>query len=572
VIVEQGSSSLHVFAPGSTVLVGSGDTAQIRLRDDGVAPVHARFVVRGLEVTVEDLSGESATMVNGEALSGPCALVAGDTVGIGAAALVFHREHHGARRSIVLRDPDLRDRLVVETERALRYQRPLAVVAIDLGDEVGDAGAIVEAVNSALRIVDVAGWDGPAGLVAVLPETAHAADVPVRRILGALERVAPRARAGLALCPADGCTADALLTAARNAARGARGHRLIWHGQTTDPMRVGERVVVAADPSMKRLFSLVERLAPSDLPVLLAGETGTGKEIAAVALHTWSARRRHRLVSINCAAIADSLFESELLGHERGAFSGAYTAKVGLVETAHRGTMFLDEVGDLSLAVQAKLLRVLETRSVVRVGGTVERPADVRVVAASNRNLADDVASGRFRRDLYFRLSAATIVVPPLRSRPLDLQPLARTFLHEACERLGRSSMTLSDAVLLRLAEYQWPGNVRELRHVMDYLAATVSGLVVAIEHLPAPLGDVEGAAWPAQAAGGLPAASVPPQELRNLYEEIRELERTRILQALEAAGGVRIKAAALIGVPLRTFVTKLKEHGIGTTRPPRAG
>ncbi len=242
---------------------------------------------------------------------------------------------------------------------------------------------------------------------------------------------------------------------------------------------------------------------------------------------------------------------------------------MGLLESAHRGTMFLDEVGDLSLAVQAKLLRVLETGSVVRVGGTVERPADVRVVAASNRNLGDDVASGRFRRDLYFRLSAATIIVPPLRSRPLDLQPLARTFLFEACERLGRSAMSLSDAALLRLAEYQWPGNVRELRHVMDYLAATVSGHVVVPEHLPAPLGGVQGAPWPAHAEGNL-EASEPPRAMRSLYEEIRELERTRITQALDAAGGVRIKAAALIGVPLRTFVTKLKEHGIGVTRPPR--
>jgi DNA-binding NtrC family response regulator len=457
---------------------------------------------------------------------------------------------------------------VAETERALRYARPLAIVAVDLGESPADASAVAAKVKGALRLVDVAGWDGPAALVAILPETGHCADVPVRRLLAALAPLAPHARAGLALCPADGCSAEALLDAARTAVCSALGREVAWHKQTSLPVRIGERQVVVADPSMKRLFSLVERLAKSDLPVLVAGETGAGKEIVALALHAWSPRSDHRIVSINCAAIADSLFESELMGHERGAFSGALAAKMGLLESAHAGTVFLDEVGDLPAAAQAKLLRVLETRTVVRVGSTVERPADVRIVAASNRSLKTDVASGRFRQDLYFRLSAATVLVPPLRSRPLDVEPLAQAFLREARERLRRAPIGLSDPVLARLTAYCWPGNVRELRHVMDYLAATVSGDVALLDHLPAPIGDVDEPTW--SAPGPVhPAAATPPGTFRNLYDEIRDLERTRITQALEAAGGVRTRAAALIGVPLRTFVTKLKEHGIGVA-PPR--
>ncbi len=319
---------------------------------------------------------------------------------------------------------------------------------------------------------------------------------------------------------------------------------------------------------MKRLFALVQKLALSDIPVLVMGETGAGKEIVAAALHAWSARGDQRLVSINCAALSEALFESELFGYERGAFSGAYATKIGLLESAQGGTVFLDEIGELSLAMQAKLLRVLETRTLTRVGAVAERPIDVRIVGASNRNLEQDVAAGRFRQDLYFRLNAATVVVPPLRDRRLDVHPLARAFLEDSCARLARSPMSLSDDVLLRLAQHPWPGNVRELRNLMEYVAATVQGDVVEERHLPARLGESAGAqAPPANGQGGGASALSPPPVFRNLYDEIRELERTRLEQALAAAGGVRVKAAALIGMPLRTLVTKLKEHGLGGTR-----
>jgi len=197
-------------------------------------------------------------------------------------------------------------------------------------------------------------------------------------------------------------------------------------------IEVGDRSVVIADPAMARMYQLLERLAVSELPVLVCGETGTGKEVAAGALHQFSHRSERPLVSLNCAAIQENLVESELFGYERGAFSGAIAAKPGLLEVASGGTVFLDEIGDLPAAVQAKLLRVIETKRVLRLGDVRERTIDIRVIAATNRDLVKDVVAGRFRRDLYFRLSGATLWLPPLRDRPRELPILAEMFLHDA--------------------------------------------------------------------------------------------------------------------------------------------
>jgi DNA-binding NtrC family response regulator len=328
----------------------------------------------------------------------------------------------------------------------------------------------------------------------------------------------------------------------------------------TRALRVGDRSIVVVDPTMQSLFALVERLSASDLPVLVSGETGAGKDVVAEALHAWSSRRGRRLVALNCAAVTDTLFESELFGHERGAFSGAVAAKPGLLESADGGTIFLDEVGDCSLAVQAKLLRVLETKRVARVGSVVERSVDVRLVAATNRDLEEDVAAGRFRRDLYYRLSAAAVIVPPLRDRPLDVPVLAAALLDAACTKLGRAPMRISPEAMNHLRGHAWPGNVRELRNLMEYVAATEPGDRVEEAHVAARLARVEAPSDGPRVA----VAKSGSGTFRNLYEEIRELERTRIAEALAATGGVRVRAAELLGVPLRTFVTKMKEHGIG--------
>jgi two-component system response regulator AtoC len=314
-------------------------------------------------------------------------------------------------------------------------------------------------------------------------------------------------------------------------------------------LELGERTVLVADPVMLHVYTQLRRLAQSHLAVLIVGETGTGKDLAASALHAWSKRHGGQFVSINCAALPEALAESELFGHERGAFSGAVRDKLGLFESANGGTVFLDEIGDLPPAIQAKLLRVLESQRVTRLGAVRERPIDVRVVTATHRDLAVDVKAGRFRQDLYYRLSAAMVQVPPLRARSREISILAHRFLAEACERLDRPRMTLTTGAAERLGTHDWPGNVRELKNLMEVLAALVDGPIMA-EHITAAL---------AKSAGGAPASAPgepPPQDLRAAKDE---LERRSIEAALDSSAGNKTQAAKLLNMPLRTFMWKLK-------------
>jgi transcriptional regulator with PAS, ATPase and Fis domain len=297
--------------------------------------------------------------------------------------------------------------------------------------------------------------------------------------------------------------------------------------------------------------------------VLLLGETGVGKEVLARFIHAESGRSGP-LVSVNTAALPESLVESELFGHERGAFSGAIQAKVGLVEAAHGGTLFLDEIGDLPLPLQAKLLRVLEERAVRRLGSTQERKVDVRVIAATHRDLERAVAEGAFRRDLLFRINACTLHIPPLRERTPEIEPLALAFLREAARRATppREPPALSPEAAELLRRYPWPGNVRELRNVVERgaaLARTSDALLP--EHLP----DHVRAPATTSATQPMPrvvaeAAQLPGGDVRGA---LNEYERQRILDALDQAGGNQSRAAKLLGLPRRTLAYKMARLGI---------
>jgi transcriptional regulator with GAF, ATPase, and Fis domain len=315
-------------------------------------------------------------------------------------------------------------------------------------------------------------------------------------------------------------------------------------------LELGPRSLVVADPMMIHVYSQLERLAQSELTVLVVGETGTGKDLAANAVHHWSRREGRPLVSINCAALPEGLAESELFGYQRGAFSGALRDKPGLFEAAAGGTVFLDEIGDLSLAVQAKLLRVLESREATRLGALQATPIDIRVVAATHRDLAADVTARRFRQDLYYRLTAAIVNLPPLRARRRELPLLARRFLDEACGSLGRPPLAFSDGALARLREHRWPGNVRELKNLMDFVAATVERGPVVPAHF--------GPNW---GAGSMVRSDAPNEgKFSSLREARRDFERRNIEAALEATGGNKTRAAKMLNMPLRTFMERVKQ------------
>ncbi|MBS0367991.1 MAG: sigma-54-dependent Fis family transcriptional regulator [Proteobacteria bacterium] len=293
--------------------------------------------------------------------------------------------------------------------------------------------------------------------------------------------------------------------------------------------------MVGHSEAMRRLSELIHRVAPTPSTVLILGESGVGKEVTARALHQMSPRAERSFVPLNCAAVSAELMESELFGHVRGAFTGAREARRGLFHYANGGTLFLDEIGELPLAMQTKLLRVLEERRIRPVGSEAEVPVDVRVVAATNRDLRAEVAAGRFRQDLFYRLEVVTLAIPPLRQRREDIAELAVHFNAQLASRLGLPPLPLGQADLARLAAYAWPGNVRELRNLIE------RSLIL----------------------GGLPADSQAPGFVEPLPLSLAEVEKRHILAVLDQCGGSKTRAAALLGVSRKTLDRKAVEWGL---------
>jgi two-component system, NtrC family, response regulator HydG len=311
--------------------------------------------------------------------------------------------------------------------------------------------------------------------------------------------------------------------------------------------------MVGRGQAMQDVFELVRRLAPHARTALVTGETGTGKELVVRALHTLGPRSSKRLVTVNCSAVVETLSESELFGHVRGAFTGAADTKTGLFELADGGTLFLDEVGELPLPVQAKLLRVIENGEVQRVGSVDHRKVDVRIIAATNRELRVEVAAGRFRSDLFYRLNIAEIVLPPLRDRREDIPYLTAVFVRQCAERFAKtlSGLTLSAERLL--AEGRWDGNVRQLRNVLE------RGCMLAAEEFITDV-DLQGAMEQPQAATAV-AVAAPPRA--NLPAPLVEIEREHIIKTLEQVRGNKAVAARLLGISRRAFYRQLERHGL---------
>jgi two-component system, NtrC family, response regulator AtoC len=323
----------------------------------------------------------------------------------------------------------------------------------------------------------------------------------------------------------------------------ALDHRVTYMGSITAGEEASD--MVAEDPKMKAVLSLISKVAVTDATVLLLGESGTGKEVAAREIHRQSRRSNAPFVPINCAAISETLVESEMFGHEKGAYTGASERRVGRFEQADSGTLFLDEVGELPLGLQAKLLRVLQEQSFERVGGNRTISVNVRVIAATNRHLETEIQGGRFREDLFHRISVFPIKLPPLRERRRDIPILTAHLLKEIAGRLNRPRLSLAKSALNDLTAYSWPGNVRELANTLERAAIIAGADQIETAHLG--LGDV---------AATASELSKPPSSLR-------EMEREAIRQALAETDGHRKKAAEKLGIGLRTLYNKLKEYGL---------
>jgi DNA-binding NtrC family response regulator len=311
--------------------------------------------------------------------------------------------------------------------------------------------------------------------------------------------------------------------------------------------------IIGKSAKMQEIFTIVQRVARTTSTVLISGESGTGKELIARAIH-YNSGRRGKFVSINCGALPETLLESELFGHERGAFTGAIREKRGLFHEADRGTIFLDEIGETSTAMQIKLLRVLQDRIVRRVGSNVETPVDVRVLAATNRDLSESIREGTFREDLFYRINVIPITLPPLRQRREDIPLLVEHFIEKFCTNLGVERKRISSDAMRAIEKYHWPGNVRELENVIERMIALETSEVLTTKSLPE--GILLGGAMPST------TFELPPDGIA-LEEQLEAITKIFMLQALERAGGVQTQAAELLRMSFRSFRYYAKKYDL---------
>jgi DNA-binding NtrC family response regulator/pSer/pThr/pTyr-binding forkhead associated (FHA) protein len=551
------------LADGAHLLFGRSRTANVQIESDRVSRLHAQFRRRGATVTVEDAGSRNGTWVNGQLVQGERALASGDEVVVGPLTIVVSITSRVVARPRIESTRYLEERLAAEVDRGQAYHRrfSLAMVRLDGPPEAADDAG--DRIFAALRPMDAIAEYAPGILAVVMPERDAAAAEQVTR--GLLDKARVRGAAGggalhvavgVAGFPEHGTTPGALIAralAALATVRG-RGADLVGVPPAEAAPLMGD--VVVGDSQMARVYELVRKVADHPITVLVVGETGTGKEVIASAIHAASRRCDGPLVRLNCASMPETLLESELFGHEKGAFTGADRKKLGYFEAAHGGTLFLDEIGEMTPALQAKLLRVLEQRRITRVGGTDEIEVDVRVICATHRDLEAESRAGTFRADLFFRISAFTIFVPALRDRPAEIELLAQHFIRQCAEKTRQRIPALSPAAATALRRHAWPGNVRELRNAIERAMVLHSAGVIGVEDLPDSIREGRAA---------MPAAA-PPLTLGGMRDQIADMERATIAAVLEACGGSQTEAAKQLGISRRTLIYRMEKHGL---KPP---
>ena len=557
--------SSHPLPDKGNVVIGRSPECDVVISDDSVSRRHAILRI-GPQLMLEDLGSANGTRVQGRVLAKgeAAAITLGEAVQIGTIMAVVSDAAAKFRPRRLWPHGYFEGRLEEEVDVCTRSGATFAVARFRAGPSLDGAG-LIDALAGVLRSGDVIGQCGPGDfellLRAISPERARRV---VDRIPAALATLGQEVSIGHACFPEHGWTGDELLAAAAAAAglpARSRG----------EPAREG---------AMREVLRMADRVAASSLSVLILGETGVGKELLAEYIHRQSPRRDKALLRLNCAALSPTLLESELFGHERGAFTGADRSKPGLLEGADGGSVFLDEIGELPEPLQVKLLRVIEERKVQRVGGLTQTAIDVRFIAATNRNLDEEVARGAFRQDLLYRINAMTLVIPPLRQRAYEIEGLARGFAAEMSKDLGRERLDVSMDALALLEAYPWPGNIRELRNVVMRAAVLSGGIEIGAEHLPPELLNrthsppskstpprrdeaARVARGPEDAAHRGPRGSIR----ESVKSTVAEVERQAIIEALARHGGNQAAAAAELGIHRRTLMRRLDQYKIPRPR-----
>jgi DNA-binding NtrC family response regulator len=557
VVLEHSVARFPLPASGR-VVVGRSAEADLRIDDPSVSRKHCVVDV-GPPLRVEDVGASNGVVVSGRRLEagGVAPLEPGAVMEVGGAMIVVQRAISPPQPRRLWTHGYFEARVEDECTRGQRSGASFAVARFHV--DSGANGAALEAVvSSELRTTDVLATYGPGELEALLVDVSpQEAEQRTRAILAALARKGLPARVGLASFPRDARTADALLAKACDAVR-----PVLAPAQVPAQASGGAR---ALGDTLRRLDTVLARIARGAIHVLVTGETGVGKELVAERVHALSPRADRPLIRVNCAAFSESLLASELFGHERGAFTGADRTKPGLLEAADGGTLLLDEVGELPMNIQPKLLRVLEDKVVVRVGALKGRPVDVRFVSATNRDLESDVAAGRFRSDLYFRLNGFHLQLPPLRERPGEIAEIALGLLEQAARGAGLPrAPSLAPGALDALVRYSWPGNVRELRNVLERAVLLGTNGVVTLEHLPLDKMEQRTAPGPDARASELPPA------VDALQAAFDARERQRVTDALSACGGNQTRAARMLGISRGTLMARIAAFGLARPRKSR--
>ncbi len=444
--------------------------------------------------------------------------------------------------SILVVDDDQRNReMLAEALIQAGFEVDIARDGVEAMRKAGEA--TYDAVLSDIRMTPLSGLDLLDSLHKIMPEM----PIVLLTAFGSVDTAIQAMKQGAFDYIAKPVNLDELVLTMKRAVE----HRRLIEDNRTLQRAFSERPraasLIGQSKKMVEVFKLVGKVARSRTAVLIHGESGTGKELIARAIHDNSLRTAHRFVAVNCSAIPDSLLESELFGHIKGSFTGAHTMRRGLLEEANGGTFFLDEVGDLSSAGQAKLLRVLQEGEIRRIGSNESIQVDLRIIAASRRNLAEMVAAGRFREDLLYRLNTVTILLPPLRERPEDIPLLADFFLARYGDQKEVPVTSFSSASMSALVGYSWPGNVRELEHVVERAVALATHAILSIDDFPPEILEKD---------GGTSNYSLPGT--------LKALQRDQVLKMLESTHGNKERAARLLGISRRTLYRLLDRYGLG--------